>query len=267
MMEATKENQKKIINIIRTCGAVVRSAHDVESQSGAITVKPGAANFVTLFDVNVQNTLISRLSALYPQANFFAEEKDNDGACFKDAYCFVIDPIDGTTNFIHDMKYSAISVALYYDGMPLFGAVYNPYMDEMFHASVGGGAYLNDRPIRVSGRSLDKALVLFGTSPYNREEHGRDTFKRVYNVFMKCADVRRSGSAALDVCYVACGRVDAYFEDILSPWDFAAGLLILTEAGGKMTSYSGEQPKAGEKTSVLCSNKLLHSEMLQLLNK
>lgn len=266
-MEITRENQQKIIDIIRACGDTVRTAHDVESLDGAITVKPGAANFVTAYDMKVQNMLIAQLSALYPKASFFAEEKDNDGACFKDAYCFVIDPIDGTTNFIHDMKCSAVSVALYYDGKPLFGAVYDPYMDEMFHASVGGGAFLNDRPIRVSARLLDKALVLFGTSPYNRDLYGRTTFDRVYNVFMKCADVRRSGSAALDVCYVACGRADAYFEDILSPWDFAAGLLILTEAGGKMTSYKGELPKAGEKTSVLCSNKLLHSEMLRLLNK
>ena len=266
-MEVTIENQRKIIEIIRSCGAEVRSVQNVESQDGAIAVKPGAANFVTSFDVKVQNTLISRLAALYPQARFFAEEKDNDGSCFKDAYCFVIDPIDGTTNFIHDMKHSAISVALYYDAKPLFGAVYDPYMDEMFHASLGGGAFLNGSPIRVSGRSLDTALVLFGTSPYNRDQYGRETFDRVYNVFMKCADVRRSGSAALDVCYVAGGRVDAYFEDILSPWDFAAGLLILTEAGGKITDYTGDFPKTGEKTSVLCSNKLLHSEMLRLLNK
>ena len=265
-MEITQEKQRAILSVIKECGGILLSAHDIESQRDTISVKPGAANFVTVFDVKVQQTLIEKLSALVPDAYFYAEEKDNSNACFQNAFCFVIDPIDGTTNFIHDMKRSAISVALCYNGEPLFGAVYDPYLDEMFYAAAGGGAFLNGRPISVSSRGLEKALVLFGTSPYNRDLYGQTTFARARNVFMRCADVRRSGSAALDVCYVACGRVDAYFEDILSPWDFAAGLLILNEAGGKMTSYEGLPPKAGEKTSALCTNNMLHSEMLQLIN-
>ncbi len=265
-MMISEEKQQQILDIIRKSGALILSAHDLETRSDAITVKPGAANFVTEYDVRVQQTLIEALSGLFPGANFFAEEKENSAVSFQNAFCFVIDPIDGTTNFIHDMKCSAVSVALYYDGEPVFGAVYDPYLDEMFHASAGGGACLNGRPVSVSSRPLEKALVLFGTSPYNRDLYAKSTFDRVRNVFMKCADVRRSGSAALDVCYVACGRVDAYFEDILSPWDFAAGLLILNEAGGRMTSYAGEPPRAGEKTSALCTNKLLHPEMLQIIN-
>ena len=267
MMEITTEQRRAILSVIRECGGILRGAHEIESQSEAVTVKPGAANFVTVYDVGVQRKLIARLGELFPGASFFAEEQDNTGARFRNTYCFIIDPIDGTTNFIHDYKFSAISVALYYDASPVFGAVYDPYLDEMFYASAGGGAFMNGKPIRVSDRPLEKALVLFGTSPYDRETYAFSTFERVRNVFLHCADVRRSGSAALDVCYVACGRADAYFEDTLSPWDFAAGLLILTEAGGKMTSYGGEAPAAGQKTSALCTNLTLHPEMLRLINE
>ena len=266
-MNIEKEQKQAILDLIQDAGRLILSAHDVEAQKNAITVKPGAANFVTVYDVKVQQMLIDGLGKLFPDAYVFAEEKNNAAASFAGAYCFVIDPIDGTTNFIHDMKRSVISVALFFDGAPVFGAVYDPYMGEMFSAAAGEGAFLNGRPIRVSDRSLDKALVSFGTSPYNRVETVGATFRRVQSVFMECADIRRSGTAALDVCYVACGRTDAYFEDVLSPWDYAAGMLILREAGGTLTDYSGNVPLAGEKSSVLCSNKLLHPEMLQLINQ
>ena len=136
-MKIVKETQTKILNIIRDAGRMVLSAHDVEAQDGNILVKPGTANFVTVFDLQVQETLIAGLRALFPSAYFFAEEKDNSAAEFRDTYCFLIDPIDGTTNFIHDMKCSVISVGLYYNGAPVFGAVYDPYMDEMFSAAAG----------------------------------------------------------------------------------------------------------------------------------
>ena len=267
MMKISKEAQQAVLAAVRECGGIVLSAHGVEAQDGAVEVKPGAANFVTVYDVKVQQTLISRLLALFPEASVFAEEQDNADACFAGTFCFVIDPIDGTTNFIHDMKRSVISVALFYDGAPVFGAVYDPYMDEMFSAAAGEGACLNGARISVSDRPLEKALVSFGTSPYNRAETVDETFRRVKRIFLRCADIRRSGAAALDVCYVACGRTDAYFEDVLSPWDFAAGMLILREAGGELTDYAGGVPRAGEKSPVLCSNKLLHPEMLRLINQ
>ena len=264
-MKIAKETQTKILSIIRDAGRMVLSAHDVEAQDGNILVKPGTANFVTVFDLQVQETLIAGLRALFPSAFFFAEEKDNSAAEFRDTYCFLIDPIDGTTNFIHDMKCSVISVGLYYNGDPVFGAVYDPYMDEMFYAAAGEGAFLNGRAIAVSDRPLEKALVSFGTSPYNRSQLAGQTFERAKTVFLACADLRRSGSAALDICFVACGRTDAYFEDILSPWDYAAGYIILKEAGGEMTDFKGTPPRVGEKTPVLCSNKALHPQMLSLL--
>ena len=114
---------------------------------------------------------------------------------------------------------------------------------------------------------LDKALVSFGTSPYDWEKLAKDSFRIVYDIFMKCADIRRSGSAALDICFVACGRTDAFFEMVLSPWDYAAGKIILTEAGGRFTSFFGNVPALGEKSSVLCTNNALHKDMLELINK
>lgn len=266
-MNITETQRKSILELIKKCGKNLLCAHDIESGKNNIESKEGAANFVTVYDVKTQQDLICGLKDIIPDALFFAEEKDNSDICYKDSFCFFIDPIDGTTNFIHDMKMSAVSVSLCYNGEPIFGAVYNPYSDELFWSCRGEGAYLNDKKIVVSNRNLQKALIMFGTSPYDREALSQTFFPILYRVFMKCADIRRSGSAALDVCYVACGRVDAYIEAVLSPWDFAAGMLILEEAGGSITSFSGEKIALGEKTSVLCSNKVLHSEMLELLNK
>jgi len=266
-MVISDSDYKSIISLIRSCGKALLSAHGVEEDGSAITVKGGVANFVTFYDVKTQNVLIDGFKKIIPDACFFAEEQDNSYVDYNNSLCFFIDPIDGTTNFIHDMKMSAVSVALSDKGEVVFGAVYNPWTDEMFSAKKGSGAFLNDKRITVSDRSLDKALVAFGTAPYDREILAKDFFPVLYRVFMNCADIRRSGSAALDICYVACGRTDAFFETVLSPWDFAAGKVIVEEAGGKVTSFDGKELSAGKKTSVLCTNNVLHEIMLGLINK
>ena len=262
----TKEQQRGIFSLMRDCGTLMLGAHSVEAQAGGITEKPGSANFVAVYDVAVQNRLIEGLRALFPDAYFLAEEKENGGVFPARGYCFVIDPIDGTTNFIHDMRCSAISVGLFYDGAPLFGAVLDPYRDELFSAVSGEGAFLNGTPIRASDRDMPHALVSFGSSPYDREATCERSFAIVKNVFLHCADIRRSGSAAVDICFVACGRSDAFFEAVLSPWDFAAGGIILTEAGGSITDFSGETILPGKKSSVLCCNKKVRGAMLDLIN-
>ncbi|MCH5198081.1 MAG: inositol monophosphatase [Oscillospiraceae bacterium] len=266
-MILSENKQKSIIEIIKKCGKNLLSAHDIGRNENDISSKEGAANFVTVYDVKTQDDLISGLKDVIPDALFFAEEQDNSMVDFKDSFCFFIDPIDGTTNFIHGMNMSAVSVALSYNGETVFGAVYDPYADEMFWASRGDGAYLNGKKIYVSNRSLENALIMFGTAPYDREVLAENFFPVLYRVYMNCADIRRSGSAALDLCYVACGRAEAYIEAILSPWDFAAGKLILEEAGGKLTSFNGNDIILGEKSSVLCSNTVLHSKMLGLINQ
>ena len=241
---------KKICELIRKCGTDLLDAHNGDDGSDSIMSKSGTANFVTEYDVKTQRSLMAGLEVLFPGAVFYAEEKDNSDVDKNRSVCFFIDPIDGTTNFIHDMRMSALSVALYSYGEPVFGAVYNPYSDEMFWAKNGSGAYLNDKRISVSDSEMNTAIVLFGTAPYDRTELAAGFFPILYRVFMNCADIRRSGSAALDVCYVAAGRADAYFEPLISPWDYAAGKIILEEAGGKMTSFSGDPVLPGAKTSV-----------------
>lgn len=265
-MKLSAEQIAGISSLMRECGATMRSAHDLEKQAGRILAKPGDANFVTVYDVRVQEALIAGLSAMFPGAAFLAEEKENGGEELSAGLCFVIDPIDGTTNFIHDMRCSAISVGVYDCGEPVFGAVLDPYRDELFSASAGGGAYLNGAPIRASDRALSHALVSIGTTPYERQRTAERTFAAAKNIFMRCADIRRSGSAAIDICFVACGRTDAFFEDALSPWDFAAGGIILTEAGGRITDFSGAAIQPGKKSGVLCTNGLLHAQMLALLH-
>ena len=151
-----------------------------------------------------------------------------------------------------DFHVSAISVALLKGKEAVAGVVYNPYLDEMFYAIKGQGAFLNGKKISVSNQPLDKALVLFGSSPYNKELFPK-TMEILTDYFHKALDIRRCGSAALDLCYVACGRAELYFELIVSPWDFAAGKLILTEAGGVATDFNGDELSFDAPSSVLAT--------------
>ena len=223
--------------LLKDVCAVARAAGERMLAAGDLRVreKEGHANFVTDLDEAVQAQVIQALTPLLPGARFIAEEKKNEAA--PQGYAWVIDPIDGTQNFISGLRHSAVSIALLHDGQPLLGAVLNPYADELFSAARGVGAWLNGEPIHVSMRPLARAVVFFGTSPYNLELTDR-TFAAAKAVFRACCDVRRSGSAALDLCAVAAGRCEGYYELRLSPWDYAAGALIVQEAGGCVGALS-----------------------------
>lgn len=214
--------------------AIARHAGDIILRHGVsrIEQKEGHANFVTAVDRAVQDNLIDALSSLLPGSSLIGEEKEND--MLGDDPTWIIDPVDGTTNLIHDYRYSAVSIALMRNRMPAIGVVYQPYTDELFYAELGKGATLNSKRIHVSDRSMDTALVGFGTSPYHAElaEKSMDI---ALAYLRRAADIRRSGSAAVDLANVACGRTDAFFELQLKPWDFAAGALLITEAGGHFT--------------------------------
>lgn len=199
--------------------------------------KSSARDVVTKYDLAVQNTIVRQLHGEFPQAGFINEEGAADGQLAGEI-TFVIDPIDGTMNFVKDFHHSCISIACLAQGQPVAAVVFDPYADEMFSAALGKGAWLNSRPIRVSNAPLAENLVLFGTSPYCPEA-SEQTFEAVKQIYPKCLDVRRFGSAALDICYVACGRAGLFFEAQLSLWDFAAGALILTEAGGTLCDLCG----------------------------
>ena len=168
-------------------------------------------------------------------------------------------------NLIRGLRRSAVSLALAEGGRVVYGAVYNPYAGELFTARLGGGAYLNGDRIHVTAATeLAQALVSVGTAPGKRSEAAR-VFREMYALYEHCIDVRRSGSAALDLCDVACGRMDAYVERFLYPWDYAAGMLICSEAGGRVTTVEGGSPPLTSPCGVLASNSALHSQVLALL--
>lgn len=240
----------EIIAAAKECGQVMLAAD--RSKIG-IKDKAGKANFVTRYDCKIQKMLQMKLAQILPEAEFFGEEED----CQIDRnaeYIFVVDPIDGTTNFIKDYHMSCISIGLLRNGKRYLGVVHNPYLDETFHAISGEGAYMNGNVIHVSDDSLENSIVLFGSSPYNTEL-AKASFELAYEYFQKCLDIRRSGSAALDLCAIASGRAEIYFELILSPWDFAAGALIVEEAGGMVMTVEGGELLCLEKSSILARNK------------
>ena len=216
--------KEKVISLIRDAAEIIKNRPEF-----SVDEKEGHANYVTTVDKQLQDALEKGLAAIYPEAQFIGEEKEN--ALLIDAPAWVVDPLDGTANFICDYRKSAVSVALLEKRKPVLGAVYQPYTDEMFFAEKGGGAFLNGRPIHVSRREFSRAMVSFGTSPYDADKCDI-TMSLARDFISSCADIRRSGSAALDLTDVACGRTDVFFEMILRPWDVSAGALLVTEAGG-----------------------------------
>ena len=251
----------KILPIIREAGKIILSARGMYDES-KVNCKDGAANFVTEYDVQVQDFLIGAIKNAFVDAVFIAEEKENDPSLIYQEHCFIIDPIDGTTNFIRDYGHSCISVAMLSKGEVVFGAVYDPYLEEMFVANKGCGAFLNGKPIKVSSRSMDMAICAYGTAPYYRDVLGQLTFDICQTLFMKCADLRRCGSAALDLAYLAAGRNDIFFECKLSPWDYSAAKLLIEEAGGVISDMDGAPVSFSEPVSVIAANKELYSELL-----
>ena len=250
-----------IIAAVREAGELVikgAAAKDVQ--------KKGDSDYVTDSDLAVQNFLREKLTAAYPEIGFLAEEAGAGDAC-TDGLCWVLDPIDGTMNFIRDLSLSAVSLALVRGGETVMGVVYNPFSGETFYAEQGRGAYLNGSPIRVSDqKTLEGGLAAFGTSPY-KKPYTAKYFELYRELFLAAADVRRLGSAALDICYVAAGRFDCYFEYTLSIWDYAAAHLILTEAGGKITDPRGEVIGGAKKSGVLATNGHLHENVLDIIKK
>lgn len=220
----------------------------------SVTEKSSFKDLVTTKDIEIQSFIVNHIKEKYNQALFVSEEMNNNREYVSSELIFVIDPIDGTANYTKGMKYSCVSIGCLFDGEPVVGVVYNPYTNEMFSAAKGHGAYLNEEPIRVPDMDLSKSLVLFGTSPYDTDTT-EDTFEKVKKIYLKCLDIRRLGSAALDICNVACGRAGLYFEGRLSLWDYAAAAAVLSEAGGKFCNYNGQPVEFTlDKTSVIAGN-------------
>ena len=214
--------------------------------------KEGVANFVTKYDIQVQNFLIQRLSELLPEASFLGEEEGQDASPSEEKYCFIIDPIDGTTNFICNFQYSAISVALICNGIPTYGIVYNPFRNEMFWAEKGNGAYLNNTKLTSYDRPLNAGVAFVDICPYNTDLRG-SAFTLAQELSYHTMDLRITGSSALNLCYVACGRAVLFCSPRLCVWDYAAAEVLLNEMGYPLTDFKGAPLKFRTKVNVVAS--------------
>lgn len=219
----------------------------------SIEDKEGNSNIVTKYDKIVQEKLKHDLLNLVPNAKFIGEEEKLKDDFELEGYTFIVDPIDGTTNFSRNIKMSSISVAILDKEEPILGICYNPYLEEMYTAEKNKGAYLNGKKIHVSNKKLNNGIVLCGCSPYYDDLRKKSL--EIQNQFALIAsDYRRMGSAVIELCNIACGRAEVYFELKLMPWDYAAASLILKEAGGKISTIEGVDIQYCKPTSILASN-------------
>jgi myo-inositol-1(or 4)-monophosphatase len=223
----------------------------------------GAIDLVTSLDRESERRIVEALRKRFPNHSILAEE-ETDQVGTQSSHRWIIDPLDGTTNFAHSYPQFSVSIALECDGEVILGLVYDPLRRECFQAVKGEGATLNGSAIRISEvKELDKALLATGF-PYDQRERA-DFYLSFFKAFMtRSQGIRRNGSAALDLCYVACGRLDGFWELKLRPWDTAAGALIVEEAGGRLSDLSGNKFTIwGEET--LASNSAIHDEMVNAL--
>lgn len=250
--------KEQIEEIVREAGDYIKS---IDYSHVEMHSKLNFRDLCTEYDEKTQEFLYSEFKKIIPDAKFIGEEDANPSRSL-DGYCFIIDPIDGTMNFARDYHHSAISVALAKDGELVIGVVYNPYLDEMFTAEKGKGAFLNGKQIKTYETTLKSSVLGLGTSPYHLEL-AKETFDLAYAAYPNVMDIRRSGSAALDICYVACNRLNIFFEAILQPWDYAAGALILAEAGGVASDMLGGKLSLLEGCSLCTGNKTSHAAFVE----
>jgi myo-inositol-1(or 4)-monophosphatase len=235
-----------------------------EVQNLQVSVK-GPSDFVSQADLKAEKIVHDELMKSRPTYGFLGEESEEiigtDGA-----HRWIVDPLDGTTNFLHGIPQFAVSIALERNGEVVAGVIFNPATDELFTAEKGGGAFLNDRRIRVASRRvLSDCVVACGVPHLGRGNHGKFLVE-LRHVMGEVAGVRRFGAAALDLAYVAAGRVDGFWEVDLSPWDVAAGLILIREAGGFMSNMNGSTDIFGHR-SVVAGNELIHKQLLEVVNR
>jgi myo-inositol-1(or 4)-monophosphatase len=226
--------------------------------------KKGAIDLVTEADMKAEKSILEAIGSHFPDDNILSEESGRNGKASDRTW--MVDPLDGTTNFVHGFPFFAVSIALEIKGKIVLGIVYNPFMDEYFEAARGGGAYLNNRTIKVSKvNKLEEALLGTGF-PYYVHESPQMAMENFRRMLVAAQGLRRPGAAAIDLCYLAAGRLDGFWEEGLKPWDTAAGVVIAEEAGGRVSTYDGRPYSPYEKT-ILAANPHLHGAMLKVLNK
>lgn len=241
--------------------------------------KSNEFDFVTAVDTGISEFLKDELKKVFPDVGFMTEEESEHTVYDK---TFILDPIDGTTNLIYGYKKSSISLAYAEHGKVLAGFVFNPFDGELFFSIKGRGAHFynaldgidellkigvenyTDNLLKVSDRPLRRALIDFGANS-SHKELAEETFERARRVFEACLDLRRNCSTALVLCYIASGRMDGYFEKIIKPWDYAAGMLILDESGGQSSDWQGKDLTLDKEGTIICSNGIFHDQLKALM--
>lgn len=253
---------EKCLPVGKMAGDIVRNSWD----SAHEIVHKGAIDLVTETDKAVENFLKAELGALLPEAGFLGEESGGDQArLLGQPWCWVVDPVDGTTNYAHGVPVVGVSIALCQAGAPVLGIIEAPMLGGSFHAIKGGGAFCDGKPLRVSRaeRPID-CLVATGF-PYDISPQLAKILKRLEKVLPATQGLRRPGAASIDLAWVAAGKFDAFYEDGLKPWDMAAGWLLVLEAGGKLSDFNGGA--AGWGKSLLATNGLVHAGFVELLKE
>lgn len=258
MREDPRDKLEFVVDTARRAGALIR-----ESFGGGQQVEhKGVINLVTDTDREAEDLIVSALRSEFPDHMIVAEERPQVRG--DAAFTWYVDPLDGTTNFSHGYPVFAVSIGYEVRGELVLGVVYDPTRDELFHAVRGCGAYLGGERVEVSRvDDIDKSLLSTGF-PYNLRSKPEQVCREFERFILKAQAVRRDGAAALDMCYTACGRFDGFWERDLSPWDTAAGQVIIEEAGGIVTDFEGKPHRPGSPT-ILASNRLIHEAMLEVL--
>lgn len=252
----------EIIKLAKSVGHYIKE--ELERVSEQDIEEKELNSLVSYVDKNAEIKLVARLKELIPDSSFITEEQTVEQS--EGEYQWILDPLDGTNNFLHKIPHFAVSIALREKGEMKIGVVYHIMQDECFYASKGGGAFLNDKAIKVSQvMTLEQSLIATGF-PYANNLNTEPLIDCIRHWIKNTRGVRRFGAAALDLCFVACGRIDCYYETAINIWDIAAGVLIVEEAGGQVTDLVGgdDHLMSG---SLISSNTLIHDQVQEVINK
>jgi len=263
MMHLNKDLVSDVAPIIKHAGAIVLSYFHTRLTRTEKLIDGIDHGFVTQADLASESYLIEHLAPLIPGASFIAEESGIATGKQHD-YCWVIDPLDGTTNFAHGLPYFCISIGLTHNEKPVFGMIYQPLTQELFYATEGKGAFLNGKPIRVSQAPLEKSLIAIGV-PYAKDQAFAHLITSTWPIAQRVYSVRTFGAAALDIAYVASGMLEGALFEELGWWDVAAGMLLVQEAGGQVTDFSGNEIDPDYKSFLATGNPEVHQVLLKML--
>lgn len=253
---------KLAISVATEAGDILRNQIGKIQSEHILNKRP--FDYVTAIDKKCEALIIAGIKKHFPTHEILAEESGKSK--HEDSYCWIIDPLDGTTNFIHGVPHCAISIALGKENEIILGVIYDPFRNELFYAEKGKGAFCNSSPINVSNQKNENYCLISTGFPFKNRELLDRYWSVLSEIFLKVSGIRRTGSAALDLAYVACGRFDGFWELRLSPWDIAAGSVIVTEAGGKITDFE-ENNNHIWNGNVIATNAHIHDFMLQKVRR